>query len=96
MLSRRAVLAQNVSLYVDCAATVGCLRHLTGAAGASSARADWRAEIGDRLDGIQVFKSSRTPRWLMWEKDAPRTCTDLGILRPTDSRRRGPSNSVPP
>eukprot|EP00959_Pyramimonas_sp_CCMP1952_P194748 4072313-Pyramimonas_sp.AAC.1 len=48
-------MAHNVPLYVDCAATVGCLRNLAGAASASSALAHWWAETGDRLEGIQVF-----------------------------------------
>ena len=55
MLSRRAVLGPNVSLFVDCAATVGCLRHPRGACAPGSARAHWWAEIGDRLEGVQVF-----------------------------------------
>eukprot|EP00959_Pyramimonas_sp_CCMP1952_P217180 4542264-Pyramimonas_sp.AAC.1 len=56
MLSRRSVLSSGVSLHVDCAATVGCLRNLSGAAGAASARAHWWAEIGDRLEGLAVHQ----------------------------------------
>eukprot|EP00959_Pyramimonas_sp_CCMP1952_P190977 3994033-Pyramimonas_sp.AAC.1 len=56
MLSRRAVLGPQVSLYIDCAGTVGCLRDPSGAAGVKSARAHWWAELGDRLEDLTVFK----------------------------------------